>query len=119
MEYIDIISKEAVTTMAVWPILTVSFIVISAIICINIYNVVTKGKKSKLVAKLVLICGLSGLCSQLIAVIISNVFLQVPTGQYQYKATVDTEHITVAEYEKFIEEYDPEITDGIYSWIGD
>ena len=37
-----------------------------------------------------------------------------PTGNYSYKATVDKNKITVSEYEDFIEQYKPEIRDGIY-----
>lgn len=119
MECIDIISKEAVTKPAIWPMLIVSIVAIVALLTLLVYGLVTKLRKQDLIIKLTLIFGLGGICLQLIAVILSSIFLQVPTGQYIYKATIDKEKITVAEYEQFIEEYSPEITDGIYSWIGD
>lgn len=119
MQYIDIISKEAVTEPSIWPMLIVSTIAIVALLTLLIYGWVTKLKKQDLIIKLMLIFGLGGILLQLVAVCLSAAFLQVPTGQYMYKATVDKENITVAEYERFIEEYDPDIIDGIYSWIGD
>lgn len=119
MEYIDIISKEAVTRHALWPTLIVSIIAIVALLSLLIYGYVTKLKRHDLIIKLILIFGLGGICLQFIATLLSSIFLPVPTGQYQYKATVDKENITVDQYEKFIEEYNPEINDGIYFWIGD
>ena len=64
--------------------------------------------------KLMFIFGFGGICLQFIAIILSSIFLQVPTGQYNYKATVDKDNITVAEYEQFIEEYHPDIKDDVY-----
>ena len=119
MKYIDIISKEAVTKPSIWPILIVSILAIVALLTLLIYALATEARKQDLIIKLLLIFGFGGICLQLIAVILSSTVLQVPTGQYTYKATIDKEKITVAEYEQFIEEYNPEITDGIYSWIGD
>ena len=119
MEYIDIISKEAVTRTAMWPMLIVSIVAIVALLTLLVYSWVTKLKKQDLIIKLSLIFGFGGICLLLVATILSSIFLQVPTGQYMYKATIDKEKITVAEYEQFIEEYNPDITDGIYSWIGD
>ena len=119
MDYINIISKEAVTAPAIWPVVIASIIPVVALLTLLIYGLITKLKKYKLIMTLTLIFGMSGVCLQLIALILSSIFLQAPTGQYIYKATIDKENITVAEYEQFIEEYNPEITDGIYSWIGD
>lgn len=119
MEYIDIISKEAVTEPSIWPMMIVTIISVVALLTLLVYSSVTKLKKKGLIVNLMFIFGFGGLGLQLVAAILASVFLQVPTGQYTYKATIDKEKITVAEYEQFIEEYNPKITDGIYSWIGD
>ena len=119
MEYIDIISKEAVTKPSLLPMLIVSSIAIVALLTLLIYGWVTKLKKQDLIIKLALIFGLGGICLQLVAIIFSSIFLQIPTDQFLYKATVDKENIPVAEYEQFIQECNPDVSDGIYSWIGD
>ena len=47
------------------------------------------------------------------SIIIVPKFLE-PTGKYVYKAIIDKNNITVAQYEEFIEKYKPEIKDGYY-----
>ena len=54
--------------------------------------------------------------SLIITSIICGIFFQVPTGRYTYEATINKDKITVAQYERFIEEYNPTIKDGIYYW---
>ena len=45
---------------------------------------------------------------------ISCVLFSESTGQYNYKATIDKDNITVTQYEQFINEYSPQIKDNVY-----
>ena len=63
--------------------------------------------------------GVGGLVAQLVVTLLAAIFLQVPTGQYAYTATIDKEIVSVTEYEDFIEEYRPTIVNDTYIWVGD
>jgi hydrogenase-4 membrane subunit HyfE len=123
MEHISIISKEAITQPVQWPFMLVG---VSAIILVAIFVALAMFKEAKndregsyCWTMRMLITGVSGIVTMLFTLIICSIFFRVPTGQYKYEATVDKENITVEEYERFIEEYNPTFKDGVYYWEGE
>ena len=99
MEYINIISKEAITQPVQWPFILAG---VSAIILVFIFGALAIRKEAKNDRKgsycwtmRMLITGVSGIVVMLSLLIICSIFFRVPTGQYKYKATVDKENITV------------------------
>lgn len=118
MEYINIISKEPITVVATWYINMVLGIVLSAICGLIIYCFVTLIKKNdfyKAIRSMACI-GIVIVILEVVSICIGNAFFKVPTDRYKYEATIDKDKITVSQYEEFIEEYKPDIIDGIYYW---
>ena len=110
-EYINIISKEAVTAPPTWIIFVGGIVPILHILSTLVYWAVVKNpfKAAKYL----------GIVSSIAAIVIiwmciSCAFLSEPTGKYKYIATIDKDNMTVSEYEQFREEYDPDIKDGLY-----
>lgn len=116
MEYINIISKEAITRALAWPVVLVGCLAIAAIVIAMIWAIITKRMDRIETGILFGKIGGIGIGALVITMVICSIFFQVPTGRYKYKATIDKDKITVSEYEEFIEEYNPIITDGIYYW---
>lgn len=114
MEYVNIISKTEITQAFQLPILIVGHLAIAAVLSTFIYWAIVKNIDK--VARYLCTVAAAGLSLLMITAIICGIFFQVPTGRYRYEATVDKNKITVAQYEKFIEEYTPTIKDGIYYW---
>ena len=60
-------------------------------------------------------------CIALIFCIISSIVIEPrftePTGKYTYKVAIDKDKITVAEYEKFLEKFKPEIEEDGYHYF--
>ena len=112
LEYINIISKEAVTTVPTWIALLGGSVCIFLILSTFIYWAVIKDPNKVMgylgtVGSIAIILSIAWMC-------ISCMFFSEPTGQYNYKATIDKDNITVTEYEKFIKEYHPDIKDDVY-----
>ena len=114
MDYINIISQEEILQPVIWPALVVGGLAITIVIGLMIYAFITNNP-DKVIEPMLLI-GFSGILVMIFVYAISAIFFQVPTGRYKYEATIDKDKITVAEYEQFIEEYNPTIKDGIYYW---
>jgi hypothetical protein len=114
MEYINIISQEAITAVPTWLAVIGGFISIAAVLSTFIYWGIVKNPDKVLryltiVAPIAIIFVIAWMC-------ITCLFFSEPTGRYRYEATIDKDKITVSEYEQFIEEYNPTIKDGIYYW---
>ena len=112
LEYINIISKEAVTTVPTWIALLGGSVCILLVLSTFIYWAVVKDPNKVVgylgtVGSIAIILSITWMC-------ISCMFFSEPTGQYNYKATIDKDNITVTEYEQFIKEYHPEIKDDVY-----
>lgn len=114
MEYINIISKEEIMQAFQLPITIVGCLAIAAVLSSLIYCGIVKDLNK--VMKYLGVVGSIGLSCLMIAIIICGIFFQVPTGRYRYEATIDKDKITVAQYEEFIEKYNPAIKDGVYYW---
>lgn len=114
MDYINIISQKEITQPLLWPVLVVGGLLIAGLIGLLVYLVITNNA-DKVIMPLCYL-GPGGIFALLVTVMITEIFFQVPTGRYKYEATIDKDKITVAEYEQFIEEYNPTIKDGIYYW---
>lgn len=114
MEYINIIAQEEITKVPAWHYYLCVVVVIATIISLIIYLFlpVDSDKYLDTITKV----GFRALMTSIIVAFVSSIFFRVPTGRYKYEATIDKDKITVSEYEKFIEEYNPTIKDGIYYW---
>lgn len=111
-EYINIISKEAVTTVPIWIALLGGSVSILLILSSFVYWAIVKDPN-----KVIKYIGVVGPIAIILAVAwmcISCMFFSEPTGQYNYKATIDKDNITVTQYEQFIKEYHPNINDDVY-----
>lgn len=111
-EYINIISKEAVTSVPTWIAFLGGSVSILLVLSTFIYWAVIKDPDK--VAKYLLIVGVVAIIIALAWHCVSCLFFSEPTGQYTYEVTVDKDSITVTEYEQFIKEYHPDIKDNIY-----
>ena len=114
MEYINIISKEAIMETFQPPIIIVGFLAIAAVLSALVYLGTVKDPNKAI--KYTSIVAPIGMSCLIITAIICGIFFRVPTGRYKYEATIDKDKITVAQYEEFIEEHNPTIKDGIYYW---
>ena len=111
-EYVNIISKEAVTSVPVWSALLGWIVSCLPVLSTLVYWVIVKNPN-----KATRYLGIAGVITIIITiawVCVSCIFFSEPTGQYNYKATIDKDNITVAEYEQFIKEYHPDIKDDVY-----
>lgn len=114
MEYINIISKEAITMPIALPVYIVCGLAVAGILGTLFYYI--KTNKYNRAVKGFAIFGGGGMVLMLLTMLICSIFFRVPTGRYRYGATIDKDKITVAQYEEFIEEYNPTIKDGVYYW---
>ena len=111
-EYINIISKDAVTDVPTWIALLGASVSILLELSTFIYWAVVKD-----IVKASNYLGIVSVIAISIATVwmcVSCMFFSEPTGQYNYKATIDKDNITVTEYEQFIKDYHPDIKDDIY-----
>lgn len=111
-EYINIISKEAVTSVPTWIAAIGGIVPILLVLSTFIYWAIVKDVAKActylcIVAPIAIVISIAWMC-------ISCMFFSEPTGQYSYIATIDKDNITVAEYEQFIKDYRPDIKDDIY-----
>ncbi len=114
MEYIDIISKEEITEPAMLPVLIV---LVFALVAILLTGALAWNAKDPVKAsKYVDIVGFSVVGVFVLTYIVCVLFFRVPTGRYEYKATINKENITVSEYAGFIETYNPTVINGVYYW---
>ena len=112
-EHVNIISKEAITTMPTWPIALATVIVIMILIGALIDLFISKNADR--VTKITITAGGFGILAVLVVGIISGIFFQVPTGRYKYEAIIDKENITIEEYEEFIHSYNhTKYENGVY-----
>jgi hypothetical protein len=120
MEYIEIISKEPIIQPVLWPVGIILSLVLLGLfaIIVCLYLPCTKDALDK-IQKYTYIVGFGGIALLFFSTLICCTFFRVPTGQYQYEATINTDKISVAEYEEFLENYKPELNDGVYSWVGE
>lgn len=112
LEYINIISKEAVTAVPTGIALAGGSVSILLVLSTFIYWAVIKDPKKVIgylgtVGSIAIILSIAWMC-------VSCMFFSEPTGQYNYRATIDKDNITVTEYEQFIKEYHPDIKDDVY-----
>ncbi len=111
-EYINIIAKEAVTAVPTGIAFAGCGVSILLVLSSFVYWAVVKDS-----FKAIKYIGIVGVIAIIIAIAwlcISFMFFSEPTGQYNYKATIDKNNITVAEYEQFIKHYHPNIKDDVY-----
>ena len=115
MDFISIISKEAITSPPDWCF----YITLVISICIVLISlpIMIKQKFTSFVPAL--ICGAIAIVVVLVLAVSFSRFCSVPTGKYRYEATIDKDRVTVTEYEEFIKTYKPAINDGIYSWTSE
>ncbi len=112
-EYMNIISKEAITATPQWMFWTILAICLISLVVATTHCF---HKRTDKAFKCLICSGVGIFIFELISCIICLVFFQVPTGRYKYEATIDKNKITVSQYEEFIEEYNPTIKDGVYYW---
>lgn len=115
MEYINIISQEPIMTVPEWTFGISLLIPMGMILSSLIYLIVTKKNQDKTL-KYLLSMFVIAIIWEITSICICDKFLQIPTGKYEYQATINKDKITVSQYEKFIEEYNPIIKDGVYYW---
>jgi hypothetical protein len=115
-EYINIISQEAITAVPTWLAAIGGIISIGAVLSTLVYWAIIKDVDK--VPKYFNIVGTSALVFAVGWLIITSTFFDEPTGRYKYEATINKEKITVAQYEEFIEEYNPTIKGNIYYFEG-
>lgn len=111
-EYINIISKEAITAVPAWIAFAGGAIPILLILSTFVYMAIVKEPLK--VVKYLGIVSVIGITLAIAWACISCAFFSEPTGEYKYKVTLDKDNITVAEYEQFIKEYHPNIKDDVY-----
>lgn len=117
MNYINIISKKEIMQSS-QSISWVLFAICCAILLIpTIISYIVIKIKHKQLIKVVWVELVAGFIA-LVFCAVSSITI-VPkfrelTGKYEYKAIIDKNNITVAQYEEFIEKYKPEIKDGYY-----
>ena len=111
-EYINIISKEAITVVPTWIALLGASISILLVLSAFIYWSVVKDPLR--VLKYLCIVGSIAVAFAFVWMNIICIFFSEPTGQYNYKATIDKDNITVTDYEQFIKKYHPNIKDDVY-----
>lgn len=111
-EYINIISKEAVTAVPTWIAFAGGSTCILLVLSTFIYWAVVKDPN-----KVINYLGIVGCIAIILCIAwmcISCMFFSEPTGQYNYRATIDKDNITVTKYEQFIKEYHPNIKNDVY-----
>lgn len=106
MDHVNIISKEAITAMAPEisnAIAILGFLMFFFLIGCLLYET----HSDKIVNRKILIL-ISVVVITIIVLggLIGSIFFRVPTGRYKYKATIDEEKMTVAEYNEFMKAYD-------------
>ena len=115
MEYINIISKEAIKSIPLWQgLIIMGICAVGLLVPLIIYWI--KVKDPDKVFRFLIWASVSVILFEIIALCVCSAFFRVPTGRYKYEATIDKDKITVSEYEEFIEKYNPTIKDGIYYW---
>lgn len=114
-EFFDIISKEAIYEVPLWLTLIGACVAFGAILSTFIYWIINKNPNK--VARYLSVVGPCAIVFTVVFIIFTSAFCRIqPTGRYKYTATINKDKITLAEYEKFIEEYNPVIKDGVYYW---
>ena len=111
-EYINIISKEAITAVPIWIALLGGIVCTLLVLSTFIYWAVVKDL-NKVIGYLGIVVAIA-INLDIAWMCISCMFFSEPTGQYNYKVTIAKDNITVTEYEQFIKEYHPDIKDDIY-----
>lgn len=112
IEYINIISKEDVKAVPTELAAIGGIIAILAVLSTFVYWAFVKD--SFRVCKYLGIVGSIAVVFSVAWMCITCIFFSEPTGQYNYKATIDKDNITVTEYEQFMKEYHPNIKDDVY-----
>ena len=115
MDYINIISKEAIEAPPDWCF-ALAFVAYIIIVSSGLVWAI----KDKFVSLLpVMISGFIAIVIEFVLLICIIQFCSVPTGKYKYEATIDKDNISVAEYEEFLKTYKPEIKENIYCWVSE
>ena len=116
-EYINILSQEEIKVLPNWFVFTLFGILATIVFIPTIVAWLICNKKKKPLIKVVyteLISGAIAIAFMITSFFLAEPHMLVPSGRFKYEATVDKDHITVSEYEDFIEKYKPEIKYGIY-----
>ena len=114
-ECVNIISKTEITETPEWIVVVVIVFLmmltcgLNAFICFNIKDVKKTVSLMEYIVIGSLIAGVTGM------LLVYNLF-ERQTGRYEYQATIEKNKMTVCQYESFLDEYNPEIRDGIYYW---
>lgn len=103
MEHINIITQEEITTYTQWPAHIVAFIafvfcIVALLVLDNTYESVEKCMRW-------LYHAAACIPLMLLTLLFCSIFLQHPTGRYEYTATLDPE-MTLVEFEEFEQTYD-------------
>ncbi len=115
MDYINIVSKKAIIALPDWCfVLTLGICIV-----IMLVGFIISFKQRFATLTPTMISGGIAIVVELALVLCFVKFCSVPTGQYEYGATINKETITVNEYESFLETYKPELRDGIYYWTSE
>lgn len=103
MEHINIITQEEITTYTQWPAHIVAFLAI--VFCIVALCVLDNSFESVQKCFRWLYHAIACLPLMLFTFALCSIFLQYPTGRYEYTATLDPE-MTIVEFEEFQQTYD-------------
>jgi hypothetical protein len=115
MDYVNIISKEVVLAPPDWCFgLTLGICAV-----ITLIGAIISFKQRFATLTPIMIFGGIAIVVEFALLFCFIKFCSVPTGRYEYEATINKEKITVSEYEEFLETYKPELRDGVYYWTSE
>ena len=117
MDYINIISKEEIKVLPDWFMVTLLVSLAAMVIVTTVIAWIICDKKKKSIIKVFyteLIAGTVAIICMIISFFFVGPYIAIPSGRFRYEASIDKDHITVSEYEDFIEKYKPEIKNNIY-----
>lgn len=117
MGCINIISKEEIKVLPNWFLVTLLGISIAIVSISTVIAYIICKKKKKSLIKVVyteLIAGAVAIAYIVMSFLFAAPYILVPSGRFRYEAVIDKDHITVSEYEDFIEKYKPEIKGDTY-----
>ena len=105
MEHINIISKEAITSIA--PEIANAIAILGFSMCFFLIGCLLYETFSKKTLNQKVVIWISVIVITIIVIggLIGSIFFRVPTGRYKYTATIDEEKMTVAEYNEFMKAY--------------
>ena len=116
MDYINVVSKEAVTAVPTWIAFAGGIVPILLVLSTFIYWAIVKDLNK--VVKYLFTTGVIAVIVAIAWACISCSFFSEPTGKFRYTGTINKEVCTIQQYEDFIATYHPTIdkNKNIYYW---